>query len=278
MGTLADKLQYLKDTKDAIMNAIIEKGVAITSSDTFRSYADKIKGITSGDKPIVYDTVSSIDKNPYDYISKDSFSDGLTSVVVTLVDNLSSNIVGSPININGILSNFTQDNYVLVNRHVDTVPLGHYIYVKFKHDTNSWYNEIEHILSIEGIFCIETHYNTLTTYNWTTNTTTTILDNFEQDTWYYAVVKIGSDTSTGYYNVDYYLSKVSYDEALANGSIFTKQETYNGSGYDPGLYFGRHCVITNRYAKDIAIDFNDTYIKNSDGSYDLQFRQTEKLI
>ena len=63
MGTLADKLQYLKDTKDAIMNAIIEKGIAITSSDTFRSYADKIKSITSGDKPIVYDTVSSIDKS-----------------------------------------------------------------------------------------------------------------------------------------------------------------------------------------------------------------------
>ena len=48
MGTLADKLQYLKDTKNAIMNAIIEKGIEITSSDTFRSYADKIKGITSG--------------------------------------------------------------------------------------------------------------------------------------------------------------------------------------------------------------------------------------
>ena len=48
MGTLADKLQYLKDTKDAIMNAIIEKGVEITSSDTFRSYADKIKSIVAG--------------------------------------------------------------------------------------------------------------------------------------------------------------------------------------------------------------------------------------
>ena len=48
MGTLADKLQYLKETKDAIMNAIIEKGVAITSSDTFRSYADKIAQITGG--------------------------------------------------------------------------------------------------------------------------------------------------------------------------------------------------------------------------------------
>ena len=48
MGTLADKLQYLKNTKDAIMNAIIEKGVEITSSDTFRSYADKIKDIVTG--------------------------------------------------------------------------------------------------------------------------------------------------------------------------------------------------------------------------------------
>ena len=47
MGTLADKLQYLKDTKDAIMNAIIKKGVAITSSDTFRSYADKISSISA---------------------------------------------------------------------------------------------------------------------------------------------------------------------------------------------------------------------------------------
>ena len=50
MGTLADKLQYLKDTKDAIMNAIIKKGVAITSSDTFRSYADKISSISAGVK------------------------------------------------------------------------------------------------------------------------------------------------------------------------------------------------------------------------------------
>ena len=50
MGTLADKLQYLKDTKDAIMNAIIEKGVAITSSDTFRSYADKISHISANVK------------------------------------------------------------------------------------------------------------------------------------------------------------------------------------------------------------------------------------
>ena len=278
MGTLADKLQYLKDTKDAIMNAIIEKGVAITSSDTFRSYADKIKNIVSGDKPTIYDTISSVDKNPYDYISKDSFSDNLTSVTVVTVDNLTSNIVGSPTNRDGILSNFTDSNYVKVDSYVGAVPLGRYIYVKFKHNTTSWYNSIEHIFSKEGIFCIETNYNTLTTYNWTTNVTSTILDNFEQNTWYYAVIKVGSDTSSGYYTVDYYLSKVSYDDALANGLIFTKQESSDAPTYNYGLYFGKHCTITGRYAKDIAIDFNDTYIKNSDGSYYLQFRQTENLI
>ena len=47
MGTLAEKLQYLKDTRDAIMNAIIEKGVTMTTSETVRRYADKRKGITS---------------------------------------------------------------------------------------------------------------------------------------------------------------------------------------------------------------------------------------
>lgn len=48
MGTLEDKLNYLKDTKVAIKNAIINKGVDVTDSDTFRSYADKIDSIQTG--------------------------------------------------------------------------------------------------------------------------------------------------------------------------------------------------------------------------------------
>lgn len=46
--SLADKLNYLRQTKTAIKNAIINKGVEVTDSDTFRSYADKIGQITSG--------------------------------------------------------------------------------------------------------------------------------------------------------------------------------------------------------------------------------------
>ena len=143
MGTLADKLQYLKDTKDAIMNAIIEKGVAITSSDTFRSYADKIKSITSGDKPIVYDTVSSVDKNPYDYISKDSFSDSLTSVVITSLSNLIT--IGSEASIsNGIFSptGYKENNLIALNYITSDIQLGvwHCIVFKCKPSGSSQYS------------------------------------------------------------------------------------------------------------------------------------------
>lgn len=42
------KLAYLKDTKNLIKNAIIEKGQDVSDSDTFRSYAEKILAISGG--------------------------------------------------------------------------------------------------------------------------------------------------------------------------------------------------------------------------------------
>jgi len=51
MGTIADKLNYLNTTKANIKNAIIEKGVEVSDSDTFRDYATKIADISSGSGP-----------------------------------------------------------------------------------------------------------------------------------------------------------------------------------------------------------------------------------
>ena len=48
MGTTAEKLNYLAQTKEAIKSAIIAKGVDITEDDTFRSYASKIQEIQGG--------------------------------------------------------------------------------------------------------------------------------------------------------------------------------------------------------------------------------------
>ena len=48
MGTTTDKLNYLLETKRLMKQVIIEKGVEVSDSDSFRSYIDKISGISSG--------------------------------------------------------------------------------------------------------------------------------------------------------------------------------------------------------------------------------------
>ncbi len=59
MGTTAEKLSYLKQTKAAIKTAIQGKGVAVAYSDTFRSYAQKIAGIET--KPTLAGTAQEQD-------------------------------------------------------------------------------------------------------------------------------------------------------------------------------------------------------------------------
>jgi len=47
-NTIQDKLAYLEETKEAIKQSIISKGVSVSEGDTFRSYADKIETIETG--------------------------------------------------------------------------------------------------------------------------------------------------------------------------------------------------------------------------------------
>ena len=49
MGTITDKLNKLAETKSAIKTAIVNKGVSISDSDTFASYADKISSISGAE-------------------------------------------------------------------------------------------------------------------------------------------------------------------------------------------------------------------------------------
>ena len=48
MGTTAEKLTYLSETKTSIKNAIVAKGVEVPEGTTFREYADLISGISTG--------------------------------------------------------------------------------------------------------------------------------------------------------------------------------------------------------------------------------------
>ena len=69
MGTITDKLNKLAETKSAIKTAIVNKGVAVSDSDTFASYANKITSIEGGGTPtegiygvFIYDTNGNLTK------------------------------------------------------------------------------------------------------------------------------------------------------------------------------------------------------------------------
>ena len=66
MGTTADKLNYLSNTKNLIKNAIVNKGQTVNSGDSFRSFASKIENISSG-----------VDLNDY-FITNATSSGGLS--------------------------------------------------------------------------------------------------------------------------------------------------------------------------------------------------------
>lgn len=76
MGSISDKLVYLNETKSKIKQAIIDKGQSVADTDTFRSYPEKIKAITS---PL---TTKDITENG-DY-SPDTGYDGFSSVNVNV--------------------------------------------------------------------------------------------------------------------------------------------------------------------------------------------------
>lgn len=55
MGTINEKLNYLLQTKENIKQAIKGKGVEITDSDSFRSYAEKIETIQADEPKVLID-------------------------------------------------------------------------------------------------------------------------------------------------------------------------------------------------------------------------------
>lgn len=61
MGTTADKLAYLVETKNLIKQAITSKGIDVADGASFREYSDLIEQIESGPNG-EYDIVSEINR------------------------------------------------------------------------------------------------------------------------------------------------------------------------------------------------------------------------
>lgn len=76
MSTLANKLQYLVDTKSEIRKAIVAKNITVESSTPFRNYADKISEIIGGDveKYFIYKSGNELDGHNFTIYQKGSAS------------------------------------------------------------------------------------------------------------------------------------------------------------------------------------------------------------
>lgn len=61
--SVENKLEYLEGTKEAIKQALIDRGIEVSNTDTFRSYADKI--INYNNLTIYPKTELEINKNGY---------------------------------------------------------------------------------------------------------------------------------------------------------------------------------------------------------------------
>ena len=104
MGTITDKLNKLAETKSAIKTAIVNKGVAVSDSDTFASYADKIASIEGGSTPtegiygvFIYDTNGNLTK-PEEW----NTANNDLAVGVAVIDENCSFVIGKTQNNNGI--------------------------------------------------------------------------------------------------------------------------------------------------------------------------------
>lgn len=103
--SIANKLNKLAETKSAIKTAIVNKGVAVSDSDTFASYADKIAAISGGGSTptegiygvFIYDTNGNLTKpEEWDTANNDS------AVGVAVIDGNCSFVIRKTQSKNGI--------------------------------------------------------------------------------------------------------------------------------------------------------------------------------
>lgn len=146
MGTIAEKLTYLNGTKTAIKNAIINKGVSVSDTDTFRSYASKIESMQTGGGVDVSDTTATASDVKYGKVFHLSNGNRAVGTVGTftaqevtynrtlntngkIVDgDIVINIGGGDIKQNDLNAVMTGNFYdILTDSFIDQIMTGHYI-------------------------------------------------------------------------------------------------------------------------------------------------------
>lgn len=108
---IIENLEYLKETKEAIKEAIINKGVSVQDTDTFRSYAEKIDSIEPNN---IEDLIVANPKVSAQSINPSSGYAGIKQVIINGVtsdidENIKPENIKSGVNILGVDGTFEYD-------------------------------------------------------------------------------------------------------------------------------------------------------------------------
>lgn len=115
MSDVSAKTEWLKNTKEAIKRAIIEKGVEVLDTDTFRSYANKITLIV-GDNPSPNNQDKTFTEN-----GVYTFDEGYTGLG-TVTINVEQPIVNKSIKDIKLTQTFSDKNVYLINTSLSGIP------------------------------------------------------------------------------------------------------------------------------------------------------------
>lgn len=141
MGTIAEKLQYLNDTKSQIEAAITEKGVIVPSNTPFRGYANLIREIKEESGNLQAGVVSPTGETFTQY--PDEGFDGFSSVTVIGDSNLTPQNIAEGVEIYGIMGTLKigstsdiPDAYKTYVEHAKTIYTGSYENIAILESTN----------------------------------------------------------------------------------------------------------------------------------------------
>lgn len=141
MGTIAEKLQYLNDTKSQIEAAITEKGVIVPSNTPFRGYANLIREIKEESGNLQAGVVSPTGETFTQY--PDEGFDGFSSVTVIGDSNLTPQNIAEGVEIYGIMGTLKigstsdiPDAYKTYVEHAKTIYTGSYENIAVLESTN----------------------------------------------------------------------------------------------------------------------------------------------
>lgn len=251
MGTTAEKLAYLAETKEQIKTAIESKGVEIPDGTTFRQYADKIGEISGGGATT----------GKYHVVCVDY--DGTMLKEAWLDNGAEFELPSAPSHDGLVFESFVASAEIVDNKIV--VPDNDVVVSCYYHTASGMYEAVVEITPFTSL-TVQNSYGGSTT-DWGDGTTDTATEHTYSDYGTYLIKstrEIWGYSSVAYQNMMYAITEVRYPASHSSPGIAISSQHVNLKGVavpsSVGIRSATHCEsLRCVIASDVAGEFNQCF-------------------